>query len=117
MLYILKAHNLDNSNGIRTHNRLFCKGTLNHLAKLNQMIELYCEYLSVRSIWLYVIIMSPTRFIHSLHSDIMPVLNKKFLDIQATTECKFSLKPVREIIITHNHKLNVLDYSFILLIS
>ena len=40
------------------------------------MIELYCEYLSVRYIWLYVIIMSRTRFRVNLHSYICLNLNK-----------------------------------------
>ena len=31
-------------------------------------------------------------------SDITPVSSKEFLDIQATTECRFSLKRVRDMI-------------------
>ena len=36
------------------------------------MIELCCEYLSVRWIWLYVIIMSRTSFRVNLHSIVCP---------------------------------------------
>ena len=56
--------NLCESNEIRTQNHLVRKWTLNHLAKLvfPLMIELCCEYLSVRCIWLYVIIMSRASF-------------------------------------------------------
>ena len=35
--------------------------------------------------------------------DIATVLSKEFLDIQATTECRFTLKRVREMIITYSH--------------
>ena len=33
-------------------------------------------------------------------SDVAPVLSKKFLNIQATIECKFTLKRIRGMIIT-----------------
>ena len=32
----------------------------------------------------------------------MPVLNKEFIDIQATIECRFTLKHVRDMIITYS---------------
>ena len=51
--------NLSDSNGVRTRNHLACKRTLNLLAKLANlfflMIELRCECLSVRCIWLYIL--------------------------------------------------------------
>ena len=50
------------------YNHLVCKRTLSHLAKTDQMIELYCEDLSVRRIWLYVIIMPRTSFRVNQHS-------------------------------------------------
>ena len=37
-----------------------------------------------------------------LNSDILPVLSKEFLDIQATIECKFTLKHVHNMIITYS---------------
>ena len=55
-------------NWIRTHNHLVHKRTLNHFSQAGQMIELCCEYLSVRCIWLYVFIMSRTRFRVNPHS-------------------------------------------------
>ena len=57
----------NNSKRIQTHNYLVGKWILNHLVKL---IELFCEYLSVWCIWLYVIIMSRTRFRVNLHSTV-----------------------------------------------
>ena len=54
---------MSNSHEIQTDNHLVCKQTLNRLAKLaGQMIELFCEYLPVQCIWLYVIIMSRMHF-------------------------------------------------------
>ena len=34
--------------------------------------------------------------------DIAPVLSRKFLDIQTTIECRFTLKDVRDMILTYN---------------
>ena len=34
----------------------------------------------------------------------MPALSKGFLDIQATTECRFTLKCVRDMTRTYNYK-------------
>ena len=47
--FVLKTK-LTDCNGTRTQNHLVRKRTLNHLAKLAQMIELCCEFLSVRCI-------------------------------------------------------------------
>ena len=41
-------------------------------SQTGQMIELCCEYLSVRCIWLYVLIMSRTRFRVNPHSIVLP---------------------------------------------
>ena len=93
------------------------------------MIELCHEYLSVWCIWLYVLIMSHIQFRVNPHSivawmsrnsllqtgtlsevkvtaitltsDILPVLSKEFLDIQATMECGFTLKHVSDMIKTY----------------
>ena len=52
---------LSHSNNIRTHNHLVRKQTINHLAHLAKGLSCCeCEYLYVRCIWLYVIIMSRT---------------------------------------------------------
>ena len=63
------------------------------------MIELCCEYLSVRSIRLYVRIMSHTRFRVNPHS-IVAWKSIEFLDIHANIECGFTLKRVRDMIQT-----------------
>ena len=78
------------------------------------MIELCCEYLSVRCIWLYVLIMSRTRFRvnpHSIVSDFAPASSKEFLDIQATIECGFTLKRVRDMIRTYSQMHRTDKYS------
>ena len=51
---------LSDRNENRTKNHLVKKRTLNHLAKLAKLLS--CENLSVKCIWLYVLIMSRTRF-------------------------------------------------------
>ena len=40
----------------------------------------------------------------TLTSDVVPVANKEFLNIQATTERRFTLKRVRDMIVTYNNK-------------
>ena len=52
---------LSDCNWTRTHIHLVHKWALNHLAQTGQMIELCCEYLSVRCVWLYVLIILRTR--------------------------------------------------------
>ena len=59
------------------------------------MIELCCEYLSVRCIWLYVFIMSRTRFRVNPHS----------------IECGFTLKRVRDMIKTYSQMHRTDKYS------
>ena len=41
---------------------------------------------------------------HLKTSDFVPASSKKFLDIQATKECGFTLKHVRDMIRTYSHK-------------
>ena len=67
-------------NGTRTHNHFIRKETLNLLAKLTQMIELCCEYLPVRYIWLYVLIMSCARFRVNPHSIVAWISRNSSLD-------------------------------------
>ena len=68
---------LSDSNVIRTHNHLVRKPNTQPFSQTGQMIELCCEYLSVRCGWLYVIIMSSSRFRVNPHSIIC--LNAKEL--------------------------------------
>ena len=93
-------------------------------SQTGQMIELCYEYLSVWCIWLYVLIMSRTRFRVNPHSivgsspvavtetsDFAPVSSKEFLDIQATIECGFTLKRVRDMIRTYSQIHRTDKYS------
>ena len=67
------------------------------------MIELCCEFLSFCCIWLCILIMSHKRFRVNLHSVLAWMSNvKEFLAqkrrIQASIQCKFTLKCVRDMI-------------------
>ena len=53
------------------------------------MIKLCCEYLSVRCIWLFVIIMSRTRFRVNLHSIVAWMSRNSFLETGAISEVYF----------------------------
>ena len=87
------------SDKIRTHNHLVRKRTFNYLAKLSLIIYLCCEYLSVRCIWLYVIIMSRMNFRVNPHSIVC--LNVK--ELHAWSRCHiWSLSDSSEIR-TYNH--------------
>ena len=44
-------------------------------------------------------------------SDFAPASSKEFLDIQATIECGFTLKRVRDMTRTYSHNMHVLDFS------
>ena len=46
----------------RTHNQLFRKRTLNHLVKLTRWLSWVVSTISVRCIWLYLLIVSRTHF-------------------------------------------------------
>ena len=67
------------------------------------MIELFCEYLPVRSIWLYVITM--------LRTDMAPVSSKEFLEIHIAIECRFTLKLVLDMIRTYSQMHRTDKYS------
>ena len=43
-------------------------------------------------------------------SDVAPVSRKEFLDIQATIECRFSLKLEREMIITYSQDFHSCEF-------
>ena len=111
--------NLSDSHRICAHNHLVPQQTLNHLAKLAKwLICVMSVYLygasgsMLLSCHLHVLACHLHVFytcrvsIHELSgcgyesccchltSDILPVLSKEFLDIQATMECKFTLKHV-----------------------
>ena len=109
-----KIWSLNDSNGTWTHNHLVREQTLNPLAKLSrrlrcvvstyfvlcisserntqpfgetdQKIELFCEYLSVPCIWLYVIIMSCTHFRMNPHSMFPWMSRNSLLETGAISE-------------------------------
>ena len=86
---------------IRTHNHLVHKRTLNHLAKQAKWLR-YVVYVSVRciSLWLWLngqVVLGWNSV--AVISDIAPVLSKEFRDIQATIDCGFTLKCLRDMII------------------
>ena len=70
---------LSDINGIRTHSHLVCSQTA-------QTIELCCEYLAVRYIWLHVIIMPHTRFRVNLHSIVAWISGNSLLETSAISE-------------------------------
>ena len=67
-----------------------------------QMIELCCEYLSVRHIWLYVLIMLCMYFTKT---------SDEFIDIQVAAECGFTLKGVGDLISTYSKQHLTDKYS------
>ena len=82
------------------------------------MIELCCEYLSVRYIWLYVFIMSCMHFRVNSHSIVAWMsrnsllrIGAKLFDIQATIECGFSLKHICDMIKTYTQMHRTDKYS------
>ena len=87
----------------RTHNHLICK-RIQLFGQIGEMTEQCCEYLSVRHIWLYVLIMSRAHFRVNPHSIVAWVSRNSLLktdtisevlsDIPATIECGFSLKHI-----------------------
>ena len=76
--------NLSDCNWTRTHNHLVHKRTFNHLAKLAKWLS--CEYLSVRCIWLYLLIMSRTRFRVNPHSIVAWMSRNSLLEAGAKSE-------------------------------
>ena len=70
-----------------------------------KMIELRCEYLSVQRIWLHAIIM------YNIHFRVSPVASKDFLDIQATKDCRLSLKHAHGMIRKYSQMYRTDQYS------
>ena len=72
-------------------------------SRTGQMIALCCEYLSVRCIWLYVLIISSTRFRVNLHSIAMWISRNSLLETGAIS--------VRNMVITYSQMLRTDKYS------
>ena len=82
-------------NWTRTQNHLVLKRTLNHLAKLGQfgqMVE--CSFKNQ-------VVLGSSPVAVTSPSEIAPASSKEFLDIQATIECGFTLKRVRDMTTTY----------------
>ena len=82
------------SNGIQTHNHLVRKQTLNHLAKVFVFELNGCGFES--------------RCCH-LNFRYHACFEQRFLGIQAIIKCRFTLKRVRDIIITYSKTCNVVN--------
>ena len=88
-----------------------CKWTLEHLAKMTKWListDKYSQHSSIiwsvwLNCWMFVYELSgcgfQSRCCH-LTSDMASALSKEFLDIHPTIECGFTLKRVRDMIIT-----------------
>ena len=85
-------------NGIRTHNHLVCKETLNHLAKLARWLScVLSTYLY--NAFDYIIIMSCTRFRENLHS----IVCLKIKKLLAQSRCHIWSRSDSNMIWIHNH--------------
>ena len=89
--YLLTVKISLDCNRTRTLNHLVCKRILNHLAKLTcfilfVMTELYCQYFSVRCIWLYVLVISRTRFWVNPHSIVAWMSRNTLLETGVVSE-------------------------------
>ena len=102
MLVYYKTNSFCGSNGIRIRNHLVRKRSLNHLAKLAKWVScVMSTYLCGASdcmLWL-------------CHVQVSEWIYKEFLDIQATTECRFTLKRIRDMIITYSQMYHTDKYS------
>ena len=131
---------LSDCNGTQTHNNLVCKQTLNHLVKLTKGLRsvvsthLYgkfdcvfitsqkCFRVNLHSVvaWMWRNALLKTGAISIIYtnpvavtstSNIAPVLSKEFLDIQVTTECRFTIKRVCDMIKTYSQMAHTDKYS------
>ena len=85
---------LSDSNEMRTHNHLVCKGTLNHLAKLTKGLS------CVVSTYLYLFQSSPE--CQGTPCSRRPFRAKNSMIFRRTIECDLILKLVRDMIITYS---------------
>ena len=96
---------ISRSNGFRTNNHLVRKRTLNHLAKLASLVK----WLSFRLQTKWLRIRIP---LLSLKLQICRLLGtRSSLTFRQTIECRFTLKLVRDMIITYSMEINEI-FSF-----
>ena len=84
-----------------THKQLVCKRT----ASLAKWLSVH---LGTKWLWVWV----PLQSLKTL--DFAPVSSKEFLDIQATIECRFTLKCVRDMIRTYGNIFTMIMVIFFL---
>ena len=89
---------LSNSNEIRTHNHLVRKRTLNHLAKLAKVTNLFSQQQLAENdkLWKQISLLSLKLQIWRL------LLAGSFLTFRQSIECGFTLKLVGDMIITYS---------------
>ena len=106
-------------NWTRTQNHLVLKRTLNHLAKLAKwlscVLSTFCTvHLTVCSCHVTYAFQSESTLESSCSHftfKFPPALSKEFLDIQATIECGFTLKCVRDMTRTYSQMHRTDKYS------
>ena len=81
-------------------------------SQIGQMIKLCCEYLSVRCVWLYVLVVSRTRFRQNSHSRVAWMSRNSLLEAGAkSVECGFTLKRVGDMTRTFSQMHRTDKYS------
>ena len=89
---------ISDSNEIRTHNHLVRKKkTLNHLAKLASLAKWLSVCLQTKWLWVRISLLS-------LKLQIWCLLQaRSSLTFRQTTDCRFTLKLIRDMIISYSH--------------
>ena len=93
---------LSDSNVIRTHNQLFHKRTLSHLASLAKWLSVR---LRTKRLWVRITLLSLRLRIWRL---LRAMSSLRFLG--QTIECRFPLKLVRDMIITSSYEIKLSDH-------
>ena len=96
-LKLVKLGCISDSNKIRTYNLLVRKRTLNHLAKLASLAKWLSVCLQTKWLWVRILFLSLKLQIGRL------LLAMSSLTFRQTIECGFTLKLVRDMIITYSH--------------
>ena len=87
---------LSDSNVIRTHNHLVRKRKLNHLAKLDSLAKWVSVRLQTNWLWVQIALLPFKPQIWRL------LQARRSLTFRQTIECGFTLKLVRDMIITYS---------------
>ena len=87
---------LSDSNVIRTHNHLVRKRKLNHLAKLDSLAKWVSVRLQTNWLWVQIALLPFKPQIWRL------LRARRSLTFRQTIECGFTLKLVRDMIITYS---------------